>query len=128
MRWAALGMVGFVTVAGAGDFKPMVQSNNKTLAKPETKKIDTAQWFPTNIHMVVSNKVFYFFPYADAYRFSKLNSKPQQIIQGGFLSCANQYRTYKFRIHSVSTNYVVLSIQGTMNQKKVPVTLLDYFE
>lgn len=130
-QWCvALFVMGSLAAAWAGDLKPMLQSNSfKPLVKSETRNNDTAQWFPTNIYVVISNKVFYVFRSEYDYHVSKLRGNPTQLVQGGFLTLFKPYSPpCKFRIHSITTNYIVLGVQGSLNLKKVPVNILDQFE
>jgi len=127
--WVVLFLAGGMITAWAGDFKPMLQPNSfKPLVKSGPQATDIAQWFPTNMDVVISNKVFYFFRSENEYHTLQLRFNPPELIQGGFIKLWHDYKPYTFRIHSITTNYMVLGVQGSLNLKKVPVNILDQFE
>jgi hypothetical protein len=126
LHWIfVVGLISIMSVE-AGNFQPLSKPNKiKPLVKSEVKGIDEEVWFPTNILVVVSNKVFYYVPSVWTYNPRRPPLDKDEIIPSGFIGIYKDYRKHVYRVNSVSTNFIQLGIQGTLNQRKVPVTVLS---
>lgn len=92
-------------------------------AKPSpVRSIDSESWFPDAISVIHTNFSLYYVPDPRATRSSSKNW--QRILKGGHLrirkgDASSNERT--FVVQSLTTNAVVLGIQGTLQQKRVPL-------
>ena len=90
--------------------------------------IESTQWFPDSLSVVYTNRAWFMVPDPLAFKNKSSLKGCQKVIRGGMLKVkkgdgSSDERT--FIVGAISSNAVMLSVRGTLQQMTVPFVMID---
>ena len=92
------------------------------------KPLEGSQWFPESLTTVFTNRCLYYVPDPVAFKAHPALKECQRILRGGTLRIHKGDGTSderNFTVVTILSNNAMLSVHGTLQQKTVPLVLID---